>query len=268
MQVETPAPAVLARVPAAPAALAPPPLAPDFVAPAAAPVVAAPVVAAPAAASAPAPEEDASTAWFDDAPAPPPVAPVSDAAIAAMDWDELKTVLAKCTRCDLCRGRKGVVQGRGDRKGAWMIVGAGPNRADEKAAQAISGDAGTLLDNMLLAMKLAPGRDVYVTNLVKCRPSDASGAERAPTPGEVAACRPFLERELALTGSRTILTLGRAAAAGLMREPAAARGSVRRLGAVAVVATYHPEDMLRQGADKAKAWPDLCLAMNAHAEQG
>ncbi|MET3131288.1 uracil-DNA glycosylase family 4 [Oxalobacteraceae bacterium GrIS 1.11] len=252
--------------PAAPVAVSPPIAAP------AVPHVAVPVASATlmarAPVAAPAVADQASTAWFDDAPAPPAPTPVSDQEIATMDWAALNTAVAKCTRCDLCRGRKGVVLGRGEQRAAWMIVGAAPNRADEKAAQALSGDAGKLLDNMLLAMGLDGQRDVYVTNLVKCRPFDAVGAERAPTQEEVAACRPFLERELALTGSSTILTLGRSAASGLIRAPAAARGTVRRLGAIAVVATYHPEDMLRQGADKAKAWPDLCLAMSAHAEPG
>ncbi|MEC5162139.1 MULTISPECIES: uracil-DNA glycosylase [unclassified Janthinobacterium] len=238
--------------------------------------VAAPAVAAVAAAAAAVPAAtparpvaaappDGSTAWFDDAPAPPPPVPVSDQAIAAMDWNELKTAIAKCTRCQLGSSRKGVVFGRGDRNADWLVVGSGPNRADERDAQALSGAAGKLLDNMLLAIGLQADSNVYVTNLVKCRPGAADGAERAPTAEENAACRPFLERELALTGGRIILTIGQAAAGGLIRSPAAARGTVRRLGGIPVVATYHPEDMLRQSDTKAKAWGDLCLAKRTHA---
>ncbi len=227
-------------------------------------VVPAAMAAPPARPAAAAPPDD-SNAWFDDAPMPPPPVPVSDQAIAAMDWNELKTAVAKCTRCQLSGSRKGVVFGRGDRNADWLVVGSGPNRADERDAQAVSGAGGKLLDNMLLAIGLQADSNVYVTNLVKCRPSAADGAERAPTDEENAACRPFLERELALTGGRIILTIGQAAASGLIRSPAAARGSVRRLGAIPVVATYHPEDMLRQGDTKAKAWGDLCLARRTYA---
>ena len=251
----------------APEAEAPPappqPLAAVAVAPAIV-TVATLATVAPAAIAAAA-VEPASNAWFDDAPLPPPAAPVSDEAIAALDWAGLQAAAAKCTRCDLQRGRKTSVFGRGDRDADWLVVGSAPSRADEKQAQAISGDAGKLLDNMLLAIGLAPAANVYVTNLVKCRASDGAGADRAPTPEESAACRPYLERELALTGARIVLSLGQAAAGGLIRTPAPARGSVRRLGAIPVVATYHPADLLRQGDNKAKAWADLCLAKRTHA---
>src|SRR5438067_2304512 len=80
--------------------------------------------------------------------------------------------------------------------------------ADEKARLPLAGDPGKLLDNMLAAVGLARTRDVYITNLIKCRPTTSAGAERAPTADEAAACRPFLERELVLTGAGTVLTLG------------------------------------------------------------
>lgn len=291
MPPQAPADAVLhgvAAVDAGAAALPPPqaeavPILPATPAPTPTPVCAAPTGPAPAepppaARSAPgAAPDDASSAWFDDAPMPPPPAPVSADAIAAMDWDALKAAAAKCTRCDLHRGRKGVVFGRGERAADWLVLGSAPGRADEKEARPIAGDAGKLLDNMLLAIGLAPNvalnvasnpaSKVYVTNLVKCRASDAAGADRAPTHEESAACRPYLERELALTGARIILTVGQAAAGGLLRTPAAARGSVRRFGAIPVVATYHPADLLSQADNKAKAWADLCLARRTHAEQ-
>ncbi|MDC8756221.1 uracil-DNA glycosylase [Janthinobacterium fluminis] len=261
---ESEAPRVAAQAQPQPVAATAAPPAPP--APMIAPAPQAVPVTAPALVPASAPAlDDASTAWFDDAPAPPPPAPVSDEAIAAMDWNQLKTAIAKCTRCALCSSRKNVVFGRGDRDADWLVVGSGPNRADERDAQAVSGAAGKLLDNMLLAIDLDATSNVYVTNLVKCRPAAADGAERAPTAEESAACRPFLERELALTEGRIILTIGQAAAAGLIRSPAAARGSVRRLGAIPVIATYHPDDMLRDSGNKAKAWGDLCLARRTHA---
>jgi len=236
----------------------------------AAAVVDAPAPARPAAASMPPPSAepsdpsdaaDESMAWFDDAPAPARAAPVSEAAIATMDWPALKTAIATCTRCDLCATRRGVVPGRGAVDAQWMAIGAGPSRLDEKENRAVTGDAGQLLENMLKAIALTPERDVYITNLVKCRPSSGDGADRAPTPDEVAACRPYLERERALTGAAMLVTLGQAAAKGLLG--AAARGKVLRHGGLPVVATYHPDDLLRRPEDKAKAWGDLCLARAA-----
>lgn len=210
-----------------------------------------------------APDDD-STAWFDEAPAPARAEPVSDAAIAAMGWSELKAAVATCTRCDLCETRRNAVTGRGADHATWMAIAAAPTRLDEKENQSIAGEAGQLLDNMLRAIALKPEADVYVTNLVKCRPSDADGADRAPSGEELLACRPFLERELALTGAAMAMTFGQYAAKGLMMGPAA-RGKVMRYGAseLPVVATYHPDDLLRRPEDKAKAWGDLCLAKAA-----
>jgi uracil-DNA glycosylase family 4 len=202
-----------------------------------------------------------STAWFDDAPPP---TPVSGQAIAAMDWDALQAAAARCTRCELCRTRTSVVFGRGDHDAGWLMVGSAPSRIDEKEGRAVAGEAGQLLDNMLRAIGLGPERDVYVTSLVKCRVPDAA---RGPTPEQLAACRPYLERELALTQARTIVTLGQPAAAGLLGPQDAARGVLRRLGASAVVATYHPDDLLRRSASKAGAWADLCLAKGAHGTE-
>lgn len=224
----------------------------------------APAAAAPTMPAAADGADDAdSTAWFDDAPPPARAAPIADEAIAALDWAGLKQAIASCTRCDLCATRRGTVPGRGEGSVGWIAIGAAPSRLDEKENRAITGDGGQLLANMLKAIALAPDTDVHVTNLVKCRPSDADGADRRPTPDEVAACRPFLERELVLSGAAMVLTLGQAAAKGLLG--AAARGQVLRYGALPVVATYHPEDLLRRPEDKAKAWADLCLARAAHA---
>jgi DNA polymerase len=260
--------AAVRSVPVAPAAAAPVPDGPDVSLPrvaAAADSLPAPVPERASAPVSPAIPDDSSTAWFDDAPAPAAPVPVSDEAIAAMDWPALREAAARCTRCALGSSRKNAVPGRGDTAAAWLVVGAAPNRADEKEGRAIAGDGGALLDNMLLAIGLAGDRQVYVTNLLKCRPQGPDGAERAPQPDELAACRPYLERELALTQAKTIVTLGQPALKGLLGNAVpAARGAVHRLGTVAVVATYHPDDLLRQGEAKARAWADLCLARSAH----
>lgn len=219
------------------------------------------VVATPA----PAAESD-DTAWFDDAPAPAPVKQLSDTDIATLDWEGLTAAVAKCARCDLCKTRKGVVMGRGDRQGAWLMLASSPSRLEEREGRALPGEQGKLLDNMLKAIDLEAGRDVYITHLLKCRPLDEAGQERLPTESESAACRLYFERELALLQPRTIVTLGSMAAAGINPGEKPVRGKVRQLGSASVVATFHPEMLLQDatGKAKARAWADLCLAKSTH----
>lgn len=208
------------------------------------------------------------TAWFDDAPPPPPARQLSDADIAALDWEDLTAAVAKCARCDLCKTRKGVVMGRGERQADWLMLASSPSRAEEREGRALPGEQGKLLDNMLKAIDLDAGRDVYITHLLKCRPLDEAGQERLPTATESAACRPYFDRELALLQPRTILTLGSMAAAGINPGEKPVRGTVRQLGNASVVATFHPEMLLQDGAGKAKAraWADLCLAKSTHGD--
>lgn len=214
--------------------------------------------------------------------APPPPAPIEEDTgpsveeIARMDWDELRTAIASCRRCGGCKGGEGgrkPVYGAGAREARWFVAAGATSSADEQASQPLSGEAGKLLDNMLAAVDLSREDSVYVTSLVKCRPASANGGDRAPTFDEAAACRPFLERELALSGASTVLTLGQIAANGLLGKPlqeplAGARGAVHRLGAADLIATLHPGELLRRGPDKALAWADLCRARAAHARRG
>jgi DNA polymerase len=229
-----------------------------------------PVQPAPARPHAAGAEEPESTAWFDDVPLPesgPAAARAPQAAgqqIADMDWPALQAAVASCTRCDLCHSRQAAVPGRGDPRAQWLVLGTAPGAADEQEVRAITGEPGQLLDNMLKAISVAPDEDAYVTTLVKCRPPVAEdGGEGLPTAEHLAACRPYLQRELELAGSRMIVTLGHTAGKGLLG--AAARGKVLRYDGIPTIATYHPADLLRKPADKAKAWSDLCLAKAAHA---
>lgn len=235
-------------------------LAPVAVAPEPAPAAPAPVSAAVVAA-------DDSTAWFDDAPPPPPVKQLTDAEIAAMDWAALASAVSKCARCALCKTRKGVVMGRGDRQGDWMLVASSPSRGEEREGRALGGEQGRLLDNMLKAIDLDAEKNVYITHLLKCRPLDDAGQERLPTESEAAACRPYFERERALLQPRTIVTLGQMAAAGILPGEKPVRGKVRQLGTASVLATFHPDMLLQDetGQAKARAWADLCLATSTHA---
>ncbi|MES2900930.1 MAG: uracil-DNA glycosylase [Pseudomonadota bacterium] len=185
--------------------------------------------------------------------------------IAAMDWAQLRSAIANCTRCGQCKGGRKPVYGSGALQARWLVAAGASTLADEQAGVPLAGDPGKLLTNMLAAVDLARDQDVYVTNLVKCRPVGQNGAERAPTADEAAACRPFLERELALSGASMVLTLGQIAANALQGKPlqeplAGLRGVVTTLRDINMVATLHPGELLRRGADKALAWADLCLA--------
>jgi uracil-DNA glycosylase len=207
---------------------------------------------------------------------PAPAAPTgepTDEDIARMDWEQLRAAIANCTRCGACKQGRMPVFGAGAQQAAWFVAAGASTLADEQAGAPLAGDTGKLLDNMLFAVDASREADTYVTNLVKCRPVSAKGGDRAPSAEEAAACRPYLERELALTGAGKVLTLGQIAANGLLGKPlaeplAGTRGDIHQLAGVPLVATLHPGELLRRGADKALAWADLCRARSAHAGPG
>jgi uracil-DNA glycosylase family 4 len=190
--------------------------------------------------------------------------------IARMDWMQLKEAVTGCIKCDLCRTRTRTVFGVGDEKANWLFVGEGPGYNEDLKGEPFVGKAGKLLDNMLLAMDLRRGENAYIANIVKCRPTDAAGRDRAPTPEEVAACMPYLRRQIELIQPGIIVALGKTAAVSLLDlDPdtpvSRIRGKVHRYVGLPVVATYHPAYLLRNPADKKKVWMDLCLAMSTYA---
>lgn len=197
------------------------------------------------------------------AEAPGAVIAADDAGVAGLDWAGLERAIAACERCGKCAKP---VMGNGPRKARWAVVAGAVGAAEEQEGVPLAGDAGRLLDNMLAAAGVARADQAYVTSVVKCRPLSPSGAERAPTDDQVAACRPFVEREIALTGAGTVLTLGQVATNAMLGKPvseplAPMRGRVHALPqGPRLVATLHPADLLRRGRDKALAWADLCLA--------
>lgn len=196
-------------------------------------------------------------------------APSREDLIAAMDWAQLQQAVAGCTACGLCRQRQQSVFGRGSTQPRWLVVGDTPSVQDEAAAEPLSGDAGILLENMLQAS--ARAQQVYVTNLVKCRAQDEQGQPRAPTPQEVAACRPFLQRQFTLLQPRLILALGKTAALALRGPDAPAtalRGSVHQAFGKPMVATWHPAILLGQPLEKRQVWADLCLASSNDGAAG
>ena len=195
----------------------------------------------------------------------------SDApAIADMDWTQLQTTVSGCVRCGLCRGRTQTVFGVGDPQAKWLFVGEGPGRNEDLRGEPFVGPAGKLLDNMLLAMGLRRGENAYIANIVKCRPTGDDGRDRPPSAEEIAACLPYLQRQIALIQPAIIVALGKTAALSLLGlDPATPvsrlRGKVHRYAELPLIVTYHPAYLLRNLADKKKTWADLCLAMESYA---
>lgn len=193
---------------------------------------------------------------------PDDVSPPTDeraSAIAQMSWQALRTSVAECRACALCQERKQAVLGTGDESADWLFVGEGPGAEEDVRGEPFVGQAGKLLDAMLRAIGLQRGAHVYIANAVKCRPP----GNRTPRPEEIAACRPYLERQISLLQPRLIVALGRPAAQALLQEElkiASARGQLHTACDVPVVVSYHPAYLLRTPADKALAWEDLCLA--------
>ena len=201
-----------------------------------------------------------------------PVHPSTPASadVALMDWATLKANVAGCVKCDLCRGRTRTAFGVGDEKARWLFIGEGPGRNEDLKGEPFVGQAGKLLDNMLLAMGLRRGDNAYIANIVKCRPTDGSGRDRPPTPDEVAACLPYLQRQIALIQPTMLVALGKTAALALLGlDPdtpvSRLRGKVHRYAGLPLVVTYHPAYLLRSMADKRKSWEDLSLAMATYA---
>jgi DNA polymerase len=199
---------------------------------------------------------------------PEPAAPVPrDRAVGveSMDWQALREAVVACRACKLCEGRRQTVFGVGNTSAHWMIVGEAPGEQEDRQGEPFVGKSGQLLDNMLRAIGLTrseaeAAQQVYIANTLKCRPP----GNRNPEPEELAQCEPFLIRQVELVKPRIILAMGRFAVQSLLRshEPIGKlRGRVHHYQGVPLIVTYHPAYLLRNLEDKAKAWDDLCLAL-------
>jgi DNA polymerase len=226
-----------------------------------------PAPAAPAARPAPVqpPVNEAVVAASQPVAAPARLRP---AGVDAMDWPALQAAVAGCEACGLCRSRQNTVFGVGDHQADWMVVGEAPGENEDLQGEPFVGVAGQLLDNMLRAIgrsRTGSGAQAaYIANVLKCRPP----ANRNPLPEEVAQCEPYLARQVALVQPKIILAMGRFAVQSLLQtsEPIGKlRGRVHRYQGVPVIVTYHPAYLLRTPTDKAKAWADLCLALETAA---
>jgi DNA polymerase len=263
-----------------------------------------PVVTGPATRSfpvgAPAPEMPAPRAVDT---ARPVMTDTSNARLDGLGWRELTAATAVCDACALCAGRKrSTLVAPASRAGSagameqhlhadWMVLGDPPDEDEDAAGSAFAQASGVLLANMLKAVgvrRLNPSElaapdaggaltpagvaaacAAYVTNVVKCRPPHGAMVQAA----ELAKCEAYLQREIALTRPKIILAMGRFANQLVLREtPELAgmplgklRGRVYRYQGIPVVVTYHPKTLMRNSADKGKAWADLCLAADTLA---
>ena len=185
--------------------------------------------------------------------------------IARMDWAELKATVAACTACGLRKTCTQTVFGVGDEQADWLLVGEAPGAEEDARGAPFVGQAGKLLDAMLAGIALKRGEDVYIANVLKCRPP----GNRNPEHAEVAQCSPFLARQVELIRPKLILAMGRFACQTLLDTDASIaslRGRVHRYQGVPLIVTYHPAYLLRSLPDKAKAWEDLCFARRTMAD--
>jgi uracil-DNA glycosylase len=227
--------------------------------------------APPAPRVAPAPPPGLSAPSAPSAPATALSSPAAD--LSTLDWPALREAVAGCRACGLCEKRRQTVFGVGHPRAHWMVVGEAPGEQEDLRGEPFVGPAGRLLDQMLAALgltraeaaaegapQLTSERQVYIANTLKCRPP----GNRNPEPAELAKCEPFLVRQIELVQPQVILAMGRFAVQALLRtdEPIGRlRGRVHRYQGVPLIVTYHPAYLLRNLLDKAKAWDDLCLAM-------
>jgi DNA polymerase len=179
--------------------------------------------------------------------------------VATMGWEALTQAVHQCRACRLCEQRKQAVVGVGDLQPDWLLVGEGPGAEEDQRGEPFVGQAGKLLDAMLAALNLQRGKGVYIANAVKCRPPH----NRTPEADELGHCFPFLARQIQLLQPKLIVALGRPAAQSLLNTEvkiSALRGRVLAYQQIPLVVTYHPAYLLRNQADKAKAWQDWCFA--------
>jgi uracil-DNA glycosylase len=197
--------------------------------------------------------------------APEPVAPATPSQAVAdaweADWQSLQSEVAGCTKCALATTRTRTVFGVGNPHADWLVIGEAPGAEEDRQGKPFVGAAGKLLDAMLQAIDLSRDHNVFILNMLKCRPPH----NRDPQPGEIEACLPYLMRQVAAIKPKLILAVGRIAAQNLLATDAPLarlRGRVHRFGplSTALIVTYHPAYLLRTPADKRKAWEDLKFA--------
>jgi uracil-DNA glycosylase family 4 len=189
-----------------------------------------------------------------------PEALVEPAVRGAETLPELSAVIGDCRRCKLCDGRKNIVFGVGNPDAELMFVGEGPGQEEDEQGVPFVGRAGGLLTKIITDGMGLRRDDVYIANIIKCRPP----GNRNPEPEEIVACEPFLQRQIAIVRPRVIVTLGKFATQALLRERtpiSKLRGNWLEYHGVPVMPTFHPAYLLRNPADKRIVWADIQLVM-------
>jgi DNA polymerase len=194
----------------------------------------------------------------ETAPVPRPVHAAAD--YAAFGWEELRATVAACERCELHATRTQTVFGVGSAQARWMFIGEAPGQEEDRQGEPFVGRAGQLLNAMIRALGMRR-EDVFIANVLKCRPP----GNRDPRPAEAAACRAFLERQVALIDPTLVIAVGRIAAQSQLATEtpiAKLRSKVHAFGAKGwpLLVTYHPAYLLRSPQEKRKAWADLLQA--------
>lgn len=184
-----------------------------------------------------------------------------------MNWEQLAHKVSICENCKLCENRTQTVLERGNRNAKWMFIGEGPGEQEDLQGRPFVGVSGQLLDKMIAAMKLNIENDVYIANVIKCRPP----RNRNPEPEEISSCKNYLLQQINLVKPQMIITLGRYAVQTLLDTELAVgklRGKVHHYQDIPLIATYHPSYLLRTPSAKKDAWDDLQLAMRSYTQAG
>jgi uracil-DNA glycosylase len=177
-------------------------------------------------------------------------------ALKAKTLEELRAEIGECRRCKLCAGRTNIVYGVGNPHARLMFVGEGPGRDEDLQGEPFVGRAGQLLNDIITKGIGFKREDVYIANVVKCRPPD----NRNPEPDEVAACEPFLKKQIDLIQPEIIVGLGKFAVQTLLQSKVPItklRGTWHRYHGIKLMPTFHPAYLLRNPADKKLVWEDI-----------
>jgi DNA polymerase len=177
-------------------------------------------------------------------------------ALQAGSLEELRAAIGDCQRCKLCSGRTHLVFGVGNPRAKLMFVGEGPGRDEDLKGEPFVGRAGQLLTDIITKGMGLKREDVYICNVVKCRPPD----NRNPEPDEVAACEPFLKKQIDIVRPDIIVGLGKFAVQTLLQSKVPItklRGNWSSYHGIKLMPTFHPAYLLRNPADKKLVWEDI-----------
>mgnify|MGYP003580618154 CR=1 FL=1 len=176
----------------------------------------------------------------------------------ASGLQDVATLIAACRKCRLCEGRRHTVPGEGSATARLVVIGEGPGKTEDETGRPFVGRAGELLTKILAAIEL-PREQVFICNIVKCRPPE----NRQPQFDEIAACLPYLYRQIELVNPQVILAMGNTAAQSLLdtkQSLGALRNHIHRFRGIPVVVTYHPAALLRNPNWKRPTWDDVRIA--------